>query len=53
MSEQRKRLIVVSLSLAAISEQSAREGVILQVRYRVAQQGWHRVAESTVDYCVG
>lgn len=27
-----------------------REEVIPQVRYRVAQQGWHRVAESAVEY---
>jgi hypothetical protein len=44
------RLIVVSLSLAAISEQSAQEGAIPQVRYRAAQQGWRRVAESLIIY---
>ena len=27
-----------------------REEVVPQVRYRVAQQGWHRVAESAVEY---
>ncbi len=43
-------LIEVSLPLAAISEQSAREEVIPLVQYRVVQQGWVRVAESGVIY---
>jgi len=29
-----------------------REEVVPQVRYRVAQQGWRRVAESAVEYDV-
>jgi len=37
MPHQPRRLIEVSLPLAAISEQSAREEVIPQVRYRVVQ----------------
>jgi hypothetical protein len=30
----------------------SREDVVPQVRYRVAQEGWHRVAESTAEYDV-
>jgi hypothetical protein len=27
-----------------------REDVVPRVRYRVAQQGWHRVAEPAIEY---
>ncbi len=53
-------LYVVTDALAAPSlhavqdpaHRLAREEVIPQVRYRVAQQGWRRVAEAAVEYRV-
>jgi hypothetical protein len=39
-------LYVITDALKASALHLPREEVIPQVRYRVAQQGWHRVAES-------